>query len=63
MDGKTDWKVKYSVGLYKCRSLDNGPVSTETDIWMARLTGRLNTMADCTSVGHLTMVQLVLRVM
>ena len=31
-DGETDWKVKYSVGLYNCRTLDNGPVSTETDM-------------------------------
>ena len=30
-DGKTDWKVKCGVGWYKCRTLDNGPVSTETD--------------------------------
>ena len=38
MNGETAWKVKYSVGLYKCRTLDKGPVSTETD-WNGKSMG------------------------
>ena len=53
--------MKYSIRLYNYRTIDNGPVSTATDMSMVRLTGRLNIVSDITSAGHLTMVQLVLR--